>query len=1336
MADDETTIKLLIEAEDRSRETFEAAKKRAEDLAKLEIDLANKVRDAQEKQANGQYKLNISAKEFFDLKKQEMNVHAQLQQAQMAQYAALQNLVAAHQKLTAAVTAHGNAATRAFGSAGQALLTYGKHFLAVSAIIETGRRALVTFAEYERGMNRIALESGKTSKELNDLGHTFTALSGMTGRHMSDLQASFLKMKEQTTGPFQDVVHLFERVTTAAHVAGVQSETVAKIAATAMADLKIPITEMGDYLDTLVKTVPASMMETWGHVGPHLTQVLKDIGFTGKENAELLQAGFAGAARALGSAERAGQGVSKVMTMAGDISTRLGTLMVPQIQRIQQAGGDASDVMIEAYERMRALGVDDPNLVKRSLAQRMFGVTQTDIDALKEAVEQTRILKEVAHEAGTDVNTVQKALGLLGKDSKTSLDTITASFNNMLESLGDILVMSGLPNALSEFLKSTARDIEMIVKLWKWVEEHVPGMGSKGYSEPGAEPGAPTKPTAQGQMFGGVGQFFGQSGQMKWDLLMRMFGIGGMVPGGGGEPQGPVLPPAVRQKLEDDAKAAAEARQKKEEEIKEKYEQRRLLIEQRRQQRKPAYATGGSFEVGGQGGVDSQDVSFRATPGERVDVTTPLQESLQQQQDKADIAMREHFSRFHQTAFTKTTPASWWPSGGVREPGAAGGGGGRSPLSGGGHPSSGASTRGPSSGGGQDGSTGTTEAPGTGSTPLKTPTNLDVTSPQGPAQDIQTAIERGYLKPPDAGGTATGGGSPYLANQRAALFKELDANPALKTTVARLIATENHSTAPGARAAILERLVNEAVRTGKTVEQMVGKSGTSWYGPIKNNNLRNLSDEEMKVSLREMETVRGGSNLIDFRTEQGMWNDKHREHPWTKKVGVEKSRLKNILGEYFSDADQEAQNWANKQREAMKTYDAAHPADGKPAGATGAPTVGTASSVKSAVYAGQSFDAQGNVVDAPAGGSVDLPTSKTAVWAPSVEKDPNYPNVTELQPKVAKDRRQGLDPRLKSALDVAAGENGLKVVVTSGGQHKHGEGGTRTGSLRHDHGGAADFDLVDPKTGKTLERNDPRRLAFLQRAASLGAGGAGTGYMSDKRKIHMGITGASSRVGEGLGAYAGNDAERAAINKGVEEWKKDPTKLARIMKERRELAQKKAQEQQAANKPATAPTNTKSETSKPADGRAAGKSAAAVAAHNTQIAAADTGDKAAGKSSAAVAAHTAANSPVADKPGGIGSRQWGGGVRAGRPYMVGESGPELFTPAGPGQITPGGFDIGGMAAQYQQFAEMMRTPIRPQIEMPRAGPIMRRASRRIEQQREIDVSRMSRHAAHSDIGFT
>lgn len=44
-----------------------------------------------------------------------------------------------------------------------------------------------------------------------------------------------------------------------------------------------------------------------------------------------------------------------------------------------------------------------------------------------------------------------------------------------------------------------------------------------------------------------------------------------------------------------------------------------------RSQQMPAYRTGGSYTVGGSGGVDSQTVAFRASPGEQVSINTPAQ---------------------------------------------------------------------------------------------------------------------------------------------------------------------------------------------------------------------------------------------------------------------------------------------------------------------------------------------------------------------------------------------------------------------------------------------------------------------------------------------------------------------------------------------------------------------------------------------------------------------------------------------------------------------------------------------------------------------------------------
>ena len=140
--------------------------------------------------------------------------------------------------------------------------------------------------------------------------------------------------------------------------------------------------------------------------------------------------------------------------------------------------------------------------------------------------------------------------------------------------------------------------------------------------------------------------------------------------------------------------------------------------------------------------------------------------------------------------------------------------------------------------------------------------------------------------------------------------------------------------------------------------------------------------------------------------------------------------------------------------------------------------------------------------------------------------------VEEAQSRVAATRKGALDPQLREALEYAAEASGVKVRVTSGGQRMHGAPGA-TGSHRHDKGRAADLDVIDPKTGKVLALDDPRRLKFLEESAAAGAGGTGTRYMDDPKKIHAGITGAGAEVGKGLGAYAGPAHERAAVERGL-----------------------------------------------------------------------------------------------------------------------------------------------------------------------------------------------------------
>ena len=118
------------------------------------------------------------------------------------------------------------------------------------------------------------------------------------------------------------------------------------------------------------------------------------------------------------------------------------------------------------------------------------------------------------------------------------------------------------------------------------------------------------------------------------------------------------------------------------------------------------------------------------------------------------------------------------------------------------------------------------------------------------------------------------------------------------------------------------------------------------------------------------------------------------------------------------------------------------------------------------------------------------------------------PNVIEAT--AGKIRSQPIADDLKGSLNYAAGRNGVRVQVVSGGQDPQGqEGVSRTGSHRHDDGGAADVVLYDTKDGHKLDMtNEADRLrmgAFVTDAVRTGVTGVGgaTNYMGNNT-LHLG----------------------------------------------------------------------------------------------------------------------------------------------------------------------------------------------------------------------------------------
>lgn len=119
-------------------------------------------------------------------------------------------------------------------------------------------------------------------------------------------------------------------------------------------------------------------------------------------------------------------------------------------------------------------------------------------------------------------------------------------------------------------------------------------------------------------------------------------------------------------------------------------------------------------------------------------------------------------------------------------------------------------------------------------------------------------------------------------------------------------------------------------------------------------------------------------------------------------------------------------------------------------------------------------------------------------------------------------RNQPISPELQQALSFL-GDMGVTMEVFSGGQAAKGSGGPRTGSTRHDHGGAADVFFY--KDGRRLDWSNPDDLPIFREIVQRGkqngvtGWGAGDGYMSPG-SMHVGFGNEAVWGAGGKGANA------------------------------------------------------------------------------------------------------------------------------------------------------------------------------------------------------------------------
>jgi hypothetical protein len=163
---------------------------------------------------------------------------------------------------------------------------------------------------------------------------------------------------------------------------------------------------------------------------------------------------------------------------------------------------------------------------------------------------------------------------------------------------------------------------------------------------------------------------------------------------------------------------------------------------------------------------------------------------------------------------------------------------------------------------------------------------------------------------PDTAGAGTnaylGKGSEFLKNQRASRIAEINANPALKENVLKMLQLEEGSVS--GKTGAMETMLNRLAMTGGTVE---GELHSGFYGPINRGHLRDALGARARASSQAaLDAAAGGSNISQGRTDQGMAGDPNASGPGRIKIpgtsGIFNYWKGSRGGRQFSHADSAA----------------------------------------------------------------------------------------------------------------------------------------------------------------------------------------------------------------------------------------------------------------------------------------------------------------------------------------------------------------------------------------------------------------------------------------------
>lgn len=888
--------------------------------------------------------------------------------------------------------------------------------LEVGAAIETVREGYKKFGEYDTNLRRLQNSIGGTRTQIEAFGTMIKDVALTTGEDVGELQRAFKEFIDLSQLKPEQAKKMFPDIALYAQGAGASVSAMAHVMGDAVRIFGIPAEGYNKALEAIVRTADDLNVDVGalGEDGTRAMEVMAALGYKGNAGLARMTTFIGVANKATGNTRTSVLLLSNLMEkmISGDqgIADALDMpvqVMLDNIERIKAANGDVLGWMIGQFA-----GMKNEQQAMRAVGLRDARVVrqlQKEVGNMNDEIERTTTAAEGREKSERLLAGPEKAVARLS----TSISLLVMELGHMLDAFGVTTVIQTFADLIGLIATTMSRLVDLVVALFRW---EMPAWMPK------------------------------TMGEFKYDMTAPRI-RGGLETPWSETPEGKAEQAEAAKNVAEEKKKVAAKRQAKAAEAKPAEVEVEVETKPAKDWATPSVVPNvNPYSVGQRPGVN---IVGRPGPGvpppEGQPITSASPAAFKQ---LGDVFQKAAGGGYGSSLDAKYMQASYHPGGGL------GGGGGGGAGGGGGYGPAGA----PSTGGADESYAPPSHQGGDGGHPSGD--GVD-SKPDTGAEQPQTASV-----PPT--GPVAPGGSPYRAKQREALVQEYkNFTPYQKRVMGYIMKHESKDS--------LESLFNRVpgekgsrVNPGGTLWEGLTHGQYSTYPAAKAAAAAGRGDPAATDAL--VAPVAAGSNVLEGRSDQGMWNDPgHRvmhapgaaEGTQVNAAGVAR-RLKRIHGEWYSDKSSISIAKRDADLKAQREYDAAQGTQTAQAPPPAAPVV--------------------------AGG-------------------PSDQYVKEDQARVAGIRKKPLSAATRAYLEGAGRETGLRADIYSGGQEAHGP--HRTGSHRHDEGGAGDLKLWDPVQKRYLNSSNPadakRMEAYTAAAVKYGATGVGqgAGYMGDE-SIHIG----------------------------------------------------------------------------------------------------------------------------------------------------------------------------------------------------------------------------------------